>query len=225
MNCHKGLVILVVFCLLAPHISWAQAAPAGSDLCFEGYVSYTPFKFRSAALDDLIYTGGIEYDRNNLGTHLSTLGHFLNYPGKLVHARMDYAADVLPLVLLREPALADKWGNPLTTARKTLPGIGISPLGLRFLWRGDKAIKQFWNAKLGGLVFTEKALSPEATYANFSIQSSAGAQIRLTPRTDLRLAYQFFHFSNLYVNGTNPGLDTLGANFGIVYHLRAGSKW
>jgi hypothetical protein len=44
-------------------------------------------------------------------------------------------------------------------------------------------------------------------------------QARLTKSTDPRMGFEFFHFSNLYVNGSNPGLDILGINFGINYHL------
>jgi hypothetical protein len=167
----------------------------------------------------LDFTGGIEYDRHSLGARLNPVGVRLSSVGKLVKARLDYAAEILPLVLLREPAKADKWGNPLTTARQTLPGMGISPLGMRMLWRSDRALKPYWSVKLGGVVFTQKALSPTATYADFSIQSSLGMQVRLTKGADLRMGFEFFHFSNAYVNGSNPGLDTLGVNFGMNYHL------
>ena len=79
--------------------------------------------------------------------------------------------------------------------------------------------------KTGGVVFNEKALAPNATYANFSFQIGVGTQIKMTEKTNLRVGFQLYHFSNLYVNGSNPGLDTLGFTFGFVRHLRAGGKW
>ncbi|MGA9063607.1 MAG: acyloxyacyl hydrolase [Terracidiphilus sp.] len=169
--------------------------------------------------------GSVEYDRGNLGSHLSTLGHYLNMPGRLVHARVDYAAEFLPLVILREPAVSDIWGNPLSPNQKTVPGMAITPLGFRWLWRDGKTIKPLWTIKMGGVVFTQKALSTKATYANFTINSALGLQARLTPRIDLRIANEFHHFSNLYVNTSNPGLDALGIIFGIVYHLPASGRW
>jgi hypothetical protein len=47
----------------------------------------------------------------------------------------------------------------------------------------------------------------------------------MTEKTNLRVGFQLYHFSNLYVNGSNPGLDTLGFTFGFVRHLPAGGKW
>ena len=223
--------ILTSFCLLAPPLLNAQAPPnpapavGTSELFFQGYAAYQCFKFLGGDTRALIYYGGVEYDRHNLGSHLSTLGHYLNFPGKLVHARMDYSVEFLPLVILSQPALADKWGDPLTPNQKIVPGMALTPLGFRWLWRDGKMIKPLYTIKLGGVVFTQKALAPNATYANFTINSSVGLQARLTQRTDLRIGYEFHHFSNDYVNGSNPGLDTLGINFGIVRHFKASSKW
>jgi Lipid A 3-O-deacylase (PagL) len=138
---------------------------------------------------------------------------------------MDYAVEFLPFVLLREPAVTDIWGDPLSPNQKLVPGLAITPLGFRLLWRDGKVIKPLWTVKLGGIAFTEKALSTKATYANFTINSSAGIQLKLTRRFDFRVADEFHHFSNAYVNSSDPGLDTLGINFGLVYHLRASSKW
>ena len=44
------------------------------------------------------WTVGVEYDRHSWG--------------HLLKARMDYVVEVLPFVLLSEPAKADFWGNP-----------------------------------------------------------------------------------------------------------------
>ena len=199
--------------------------PATSDLFYHGYASVGCFKFAGGATDSLDYYGGIEYDRHNLGSHLSTFGHIMNYPGRLTHSRFDLAMELNPLVVLHEPALADQWGNPLTPLKKTLIGVGLSPLGLRMMWRDGKRIMPYWGGKTGGVVFNEKALAPNATYANFSFQIGVGTQIKMTEKTNLRVGFQLYHFSNLYVNGSNPGLDTLGFTFGFVRHLPAGGKW
>jgi hypothetical protein len=219
------LSILTALCLLAPQLLWAQkteatvSQPVTSDLFVEGYAALGGFKFAGGASNALDFTGGLEYDRHSLGSHLNPVGVRMSSVGKLARARLDYSAEILPMVLLREPAVADQWGDPLSTARKTLFGMGFSPLGFRMLWLSNRAVKPYWSVKLGGVVFTQKALSSTATYANFSIQSSLGTQIRLTQQADLRMGFEFFHFSNGYVNGSNPGLDTLGINFGINYHL------
>jgi hypothetical protein len=56
-------------------------------------------------------------------------------------ARMDYVAEVLPVVVLMEPAKADIWGDPLTTNKQWVPGLGFSPIGFRIMWFSGKAFK------------------------------------------------------------------------------------
>ena len=135
-------------------------------------------------------------------------------------ARFDYVAEFLPLVLLNADASYDIWGNPMTTARKTVPGVGFSPIGFRLEWRDQKAIKPYLMAKGGLVIFTQKELSSHATYENFSLQSSTGLQVKMTPRMDLRLGlFGDFHFSDAFIVPVNPGLDVMNASLGITYHL------
>jgi hypothetical protein len=206
-----------------------QSAPntslTKSELFYQGYLAYGCFKFAGGETRALDYYAGFEYDRHNLGAHLSKLGYYLNMPGELVHAREDYSAEFIPFVLLNQPAVTDIYGDPLSPNQKNVPGAAITPLGFRWLWRDGKIIKPLWTVKLGAVVFAQKALSTQATYANFTINSSAGVQLKLTKQFDFRVANEFYHFSNAYVNSSNPGLDTLGINFGLVYHLPASSKW
>jgi hypothetical protein len=117
----------------------------------------------------------------------------------------------------------DIWGNPLTTTRKIVPGVDISPVGFRWLWRDGRAIKPYMVAKVGVIAFTQKALSSRATYENFSLRSTAGLQIRLNDRFDLRLGlFGYMHFSNGFITPVNPGLDVMDSSLGLTYHL--GSK-
>ncbi len=171
------------------------------------------------------YYGGIEYDRHNPGTYTTRAGRFWSGPAKLAHARFTYVAEVLPINLLRQPTQTDIWGDGLSPARKTVPGIAISPLGFRWMWRDGKAFRPLWTVKLGEAVFTQKALGTNASYENFTVHSEIGFQAKLAATTDLRLDYAYQHISNAYSNASNPGLDTVGPSFGIVYHLAASSKW
>jgi hypothetical protein len=234
------LALLAVFCLLAPQIGRSQemAPPAGSstlaetkapagendesrsrtgkgnwfkrpvesELIWEGLASYGNYNLFAIGDMTKLYTSGVEYDRHSWG-------YFLR-------ARMDYVAEVLPFVLLVEPAVSDYWGNPKSANRKLVPGVGITPIGLRMMWRNNRAIKPYILAKGGMLAFDQKVLSNAASYENFSLQSGFGAQTRLTKRVDLRLGlWGDFHFSNAYIVPTNPGTDVMNANWGICYHL------
>lgn len=235
--CSYRHIILAALCFLAPQVSGAQAplasthTPPSSELFYEGYASYGCFKFAGGETRASIFYGGVEYDRYAHGPHQNKLERYfqsipyLSAPARLAHARGDYSAEFLPVVILREPTISDKWGNPLSPYQKSVPGMAISPVGLRWMWRDGKAFKPVWSFHMGIVGFTQKALSSTATYANLTISSGEGFQAKLTPRIDMRVEYEFHHFSNAYVNGSNPGLDTLGINFGIVYHLPASSKW
>jgi hypothetical protein len=178
--------------------------PVESEIAMTSMVSYGNYKLFGAAVRCNLWTAGVEYDR-----------HILGY-----HPRIDYVVEFLPFVLLSEPASADKWGNPLSNAQQLVHGVGLSPFGFRFLWRSNKTVKPFLIGKAGVIAFPKKVLSPNATYANFAFQGDFGLQIRLTPRVELRLdPLAYFHFSNAYLAGSNPGFDELGAKFGLSYHL------
>jgi hypothetical protein len=181
--------------------------PVESEIIWEGMASYGNYNL--FAIEDMtkLYTSGIEYDRH-------TWGYFLR-------AQMDYVGEVLPFVLLVEPAVSDYYGNPLSHNRKLVPGLAITPIGLRMMWRSDKQrFKPYILIKGGMIGFTQKALSKEASYEDFTLQSGFGVQTRLTDRFDLRLGlWGDFHFSNAYVVPSDPGTDVMNASWGICYHL------
>jgi hypothetical protein len=176
------------------------------EVVFVGLASYGHYKIFASGTDCKMYTAGVEYDRHSWGYMLK--------------ARVDYVAEFLPVVLLTESDKTDIWGNSFSSAHHIVPGIGFSPIGARWIWRDGKAWKPYLMAKGGMVLFTEKAISSQASYENFSLQSSTGLQIRLNPRVDLRLGlFGDFHFSNAFIVPVNPGLDVMNANIGISYHL------
>ena len=198
--------VLAVDSLVKPAVTTNRAEPVARDLTFVTMASYGHYKIFASGTGAKLYTSGVEYDRNSWG--------------RLMGARFDYVAEFLPLVLLNADASYDIWGTPMTTARKTVPGVGFSPIGFRLEWRDQKAIKPYLMAKGGLVIFTQKELSSHATYENFSLQSSTGLQVKMTPRMDLRLGlFGYFHFSDAFIVPVNPGLDVMNASLGITYHL------
>ena len=230
---HSGIALVCAvgaLCFAAPHLALAQIAspaadllvtplvstsnhpaklPPASEITVEGLVSYGNYRIFASGEDCKIYDVGIEYDRHSWG-------HFLK-------ARVDYVAEVLPMVLLNQPKVMNIWGSPLSQNRKTVPGVDISPIGIRWLWRDGKAIKPYLMAKGGVLVFAQKPLSSQTTYENLSLQSATGLEVRMNDRFDLRLGlFGDFHFSDGFIVAVNPGLDVMNATMGLTYHL--GSK-
>ncbi len=180
-----------------------------SEITVEGLVSYGNYHIFASGENCKLYDVGIEYDRH--------------YWGHLFKARVDYVAEIMPMVLLNQPTLMDIWGNTQSQSRKTIPGVDISPIGIRWLWRDGKVIKPYLMAKGGALVFSQKPLSNKTTYENLSLQSAFGVEVRMNDRYDLRLGlFGDFHFSDGFIVPVNPGLDVMNATFGLTYHL--GSK-
>ncbi len=184
----------------------AAKQPVESEIVVEGLASYGHYKIFASGSGCHLYTAGIEYDRHSWGRFLG--------------ARMDYTAEILPLVLLDTATASDIWGTPTTTNREIVPGLDILPIGFRLLWRDKKSWKPYMIGKGGVIGFTQKVLSQKSTYESFSLQSGVGLQIRMNQRMDLRLGlFSDFHFSNAFIVPVDPGLDVMNANVGVSYHL------
>ncbi|MGB8030849.1 MAG: hypothetical protein WCF30_14455 [Terracidiphilus sp.] len=229
---HSGLALLggiVALCVALPRPALAQDAlpangilaaplvastghpakpPVASEITVEGLVSYGNYKIFASGENCKLYDIGIEYDRHSWG--------------HLLGSRVDYVAEFMPTVLLNQPKEMDIWGNTESANRKTVPGIDIAPIGIRWLWRDGKAIKPYVMAKGGALIFAQKPLSSKTTYENMSLQSAIGLEVRMNDHFDLRLAlFGDFHFSDGFIVPVNPGLDVMNATMGLTYHLHS----
>jgi hypothetical protein len=182
-----------------------------TDLVYEGMVSYGNYRVFGAAENAKLYTGGVELDREL-------------WPS-VFHTRVDGVVEFLPFVLLTQPEKADIWGSPLSRRRSAVPGAGITPIGFRLLWRDGKLVMPYFEAKGSVFGFTQKALSPQATYENWSFHLTQGLQVKLRGRFDLRMGVlSDLHISNAFVVRSNPALDVMNADVGLVYHLSR-PKW
>lgn len=198
------------------HFSIAQESPTSStrtknpnlpesELVVEGLGSFGHFHVFAYSWWSYLNVGGVEYDRHSWD--------------KFLGARRDYVAEILPIAILRQPSKTDVFGDPLTKAHKTNFGIGVSPVGMRLIWRDGKNWKPYYSVKGGLIVFTQKSLSEYASYQNWSLQQSVGVQFKVTPRWDVRMGFTDFHFSNAFMVPSNPGIDEMAYSGGLCYHL------
>ncbi len=228
------LAILAALCLLAPHVALSQekalgaTAPLETNLPAEPEVVMTKappvkrtvdseiavmtmipdgdYRLFSATVRCNAWTVGVEYDRHSWG--------------HLLKSQVDYVVEVIPIMILSQPAVSDFWGNAKSPNQELVPGFAISPFGFRFRWRNNRAIRPYLTGKLGAAVFAKKAFSQNASYTNFNVQVDAGFLYRLSERVDLRVEpFVFFHVSNGYLAASNPGMDELATRVGISYHL------
>ncbi|MGB6690300.1 MAG: acyloxyacyl hydrolase [Terracidiphilus sp.] len=185
----------------------AQHEPVEQELAFEDSASFGHYHIFAYTWWSKLQVSGIEYDRHSWGQFLG--------------ARMDYVAEVLPVVILRQPAKTDVFGDPYSQNKTVVPGLGITPIGLRLLWRDGRAWKPYYTIKGGMVGFTQKALSSYASYEDFSLQQSVGMMIRLNDRWDLRAGVSDFHFSNGFIVPNNPGIDEMMYQGALCYHLKS----
>jgi hypothetical protein len=179
--------------------------PVQSELVFEGLGSFGHFHVFAYSWWSYLDVGGVEYDRHSWD--------------KFLGARRDYVAEVLPIAILRQPSKTDVFGDPLTKAHKTNVGIGISPVGMRLIWRDGKKWKPYYTVKGGLIVFSQKSISEYASYQNFSLQQAVGVQFKVSSRWDVRVGFSDFHFSNAFMVPSNPGIDEMAYHAGLCYHL------
>lgn len=181
--------------------------PPQCEIAVEGGTSVGNIHVFAYADDRRINPFGVEYD--------------LHCWGGLLGARVDYVAELLPVVLLNEPAIYGADSRALTTARRTHYGVGISPLGVRVLWRRNSSFKPYLIGKGGLLYFHDHVLSSQASKLNFSAQFGGGVQMALRSDMDLRMGYTDFHFSNGDISARNPGIDFMYLNAGLVFRFGA----
>ncbi len=179
--------------------------PVESEMVIESLNSMGHIHLFSDAWWSYLNVEGVEYDRHSWG--------------RIIGADVDYSAEILPVVILRQPSKTDIWGDPLSQSHETVPGVGILPLGARLIWFDHAHVKPYYAIKAGMTGYTKKAFSQYATYQDFALDQSVGVQFRLYDRIDFRAAFGFFHQSNGFVVPSNPGLDEMNWNTGLSYHL------
>jgi hypothetical protein len=179
-----------------------------SEIIFEGLNSIGHFHIFANSWWSYLTTAGVEYDRHSWGNVLG--------------AHVDYSAEILPVVILRQPSKTDPFGNRRSNTFETVPGVAVLPIGARLIWNDGGRIKPYYVIKGGLTGYTQKAFSQDASYENFALDQSVGLQFRVTERTGFRAGVGVFHQSNGFVVPSNPGLDEMNWNVGISYQLRKG---
>jgi opacity protein-like surface antigen len=205
LSAFAALWLAAALAAVSQQVQGPEKRTAESEIVFEGGASVGNIQIFAFAEDRRINPIGFEYDRHSWGG--------------LLTARVDYVAEVLPVVLMSGPAKYDIYSRPLTTARETQYGAGISPVGVRLLWRRNKTFKPYLMGKGGILYFKDRALSPLGSHLNFSAQFGGGMETRLSPHLDLRLGVGDFHFSNGDIVARNPGIDFMTFSAGLGYRF------
>ena len=198
-----GIVWMPRESAVRPAPASASRAPVDSEVIFEALSSFGHFHIFADSWWSYLSAGGVEYDRHSWG--------------HVIGAQVDYSAGILPVVILRQPSKTDIWGDPLSRSLKTIPGIGVFPLGVRLIWFHQARLEPYYIFKAGMTGYTQKTFSQFASYENFGLDQSVGMEFRLTGRTGFRAGFGILHQSDGFVVPSNPGLDEMNWNVGLVY--------
>jgi hypothetical protein len=76
----------------------ATPVPVESEIIFEGMNSVGHFMIFANSWRSYLSACEIEYNRHSWGTFIG--------------ARLDYSAEILPAIILRQPTITDVWGKP-----------------------------------------------------------------------------------------------------------------
>ena len=119
---------------------------------------------------------------------------------------LQYYADLIP-VALETDAIVEGEGAGAPLERSTVYGAGISPLGLRLVFRPSARVRPFLGASGGFMLFSDEVPLPGARQFTFTADIETGIEIPLTNGHGLMAGVRFHHLSNANTGDVNPGLN------------------
>lgn len=148
--------------------------------------------------------------------------------------RLRYYVDFNPLIIVnyREKRLIQASPTAAAAAatvgeRKTVFGVGFTPVGLQFNWRNSKKYQPFIAGGFGVAVFNKKfpdnrsPLQPDKIGNRFQLmpEFGAGVEIRQSQTRSYFIGYKYHHLSNAYTAPLNVGYNT-NMIYGGIYFRR-----
>ena len=96
----------------------------------------------------------------------------------------------------------------ITSSGADANGFGLSPIGLKFIFRRHERVKPFVQTTGGFLIFDRAVPYDAAREFNFTFDVGGGVQIFSESRHAVMIGYKFHHFSNGGTRTVNPGVDS-----------------
>ena len=137
--------------------------------------------------------------------------------------RVSYAAQLLPVVVIRGRTAPDNYGGR-RAADGQLPepnvnyAFGASPFGLEVaVPMPVRSVSLYGATAGGGVLFGRRFPVPEGARMNFTLEYGGGLLVNAGGGRLIQLGYKYHHISNAWMAAQNPGLD------GNVFY--AGYQW
>ena len=99
--------------------------------------------------------------------------------------------------------------NVKPTIRQTSYGVGVQPVGFRFIFFPNSRLKPFAQANTGVLITNKPIPVPRSRTLNFTGDFGGGLQYHLSRERAVSIGYRYFHISNGNIGGkiNNPGYN------------------
>lgn len=130
-----------------------------------------------------------------------------------------YAIEFAPVSLAIGNEVVNKNFTPgsLTqspTNRETTYGFHINPASFRFIFFPKLRLRPFIGSGVGPSYHVKNVPIPSGTKWNLMIDFQIGGQYMLSKKRAVQFGYRYFHLSNVYLSGFNPGYNTNMLFFG-----------
>lgn len=93
------------------------------------------------------------------------------------------------------------------TLRKTTYGIGIQPVGFRFVFMPHQRLKPYAQTGAGFLFSNKPIPVPGSTTYNFIGDFGGGVMLSVSRTRTINVGYRYFHISNMNIGEINPGYN------------------
>lgn len=123
----------------------------------------------------------------------------------------EYTADFVPVAVVSQPKIPSLSGS----GRDHIYGIGVVPVGLKFIFRPNSRIKPYVEASSGPFYFSSPVPVPNATHFNFFSAADLGLQIHISEKRTVSFGYKIGHTSNAGISDVNPGFNSSSIFFGF----------
>lgn len=150
------------------------------------------------------------------------------------HVALEYTADLVPTAVLSPPiptidgtssesARCLDGECQLTPFQRTFPpgsafGVGVSPVGLSWVFQPDARVRPMLAAT-GGLLWTDRRVPTTASSrVNFVATAEAGVRAALSRSYEVTATYRFHHLSNAGMAPENLAVASQLFSVGVRWH-------
>ncbi|MEO8648778.1 MAG: acyloxyacyl hydrolase [Acidobacteriota bacterium] len=186
-----------------------SAAPADN----ENAATEVGWKLERGAKEPTFFSGRKEYDTDGRKLAMTSF-RFGRVIGTAKGVTWEYYFEIIPTAFamkneVKNPAYISDEDTPdeRPTKRSATYGLGIEPVGLRFVFLPNRRLKPYAQAG-AGFIFTRKPIPvPQSPNYNFIGDLGGGMMYSLRRRQTVSFGYRYFHISNMNIGEINPGYN------------------